>query len=149
MENKCLPCALWTRELRNVALRRGLLCSTGVGMTSQSQGPPGAQSAASFQGPPQPPQPSILQPGPQVPPPPPTALNGPGASHMPPPTHRQDGLPGPTPPNAQYQPPPPAGQTLGGAGYPPQQGKVGRGRPRCVLPGGVLSWRSGLFLCQL
>ncbi|XP_075837573.1 protein transport protein Sec24D [Microtus pennsylvanicus] len=95
--------------------------SYGVGMTSQSQGPPGPQPAASFQGPPQPPQPSILQPGPQVPPPPPTALNGPGASPMPPPTHRQDGLPGSTPLNAQYQPLPPAGQTLGGAGYPPQQ----------------------------
>ncbi|XP_037062947.1 protein transport protein Sec24D isoform X4 [Peromyscus leucopus] len=88
--------------------------SYGVGMTPQSQ------SAGSFQGPPQPPQPSILQPGSQVLPPPPTTLNGPGASPMAPPTHRQDGLPGPNPLNAQYhQPPPPAGQSLG-AGYPAQ-----------------------------
>ncbi|XP_052587048.1 protein transport protein Sec24D isoform X5 [Peromyscus californicus insignis] len=94
--------------------------SYGVGMTPQSQGPPGPQSAGSFQGPPQPPQPSILQPGSQVLPPPPTTLNGPGASPMAPPTHRQDGLPGPNPLNAQYhQPPPPAGQSLG-AGYPAQ-----------------------------
>ncbi|CAH6789092.1 Sec24d [Phodopus roborovskii] len=84
--------------------------SYGAGMTPQSQGAPGPQSAGSFQGPPQHPQPSILQPGSQVPPPPPTAMNGPGASLMSPPTL-----------NAQYQPPPPAGQTLG-AGYPPQQG---------------------------
>ncbi|KAL6036357.1 hypothetical protein STEG23_004438, partial [Scotinomys teguina] len=93
--------------------------SYGVGMTPQSQGPPGPQSAGSFQGPPQPPQPSIFQPGSQVLPPPPTTLNGPGASPMAPPTHRQDGLPGPNPLNAPYQPPPPAGQSLG-AGYPPQ-----------------------------
>ncbi|GAB1288088.1 Sec24-related gene family, member D (S. cerevisiae) [Apodemus speciosus] len=91
-----------------------------VGVTPQSQGPPGPQSAGAFQGPPQPAQPSILQPGPQVPPPPPTALNGPGVSPMSPPTHRQDGLPAPAPLNAQYQPPPPPGQPLG-AGYPPQQ----------------------------
>ncbi|XP_021013132.1 protein transport protein Sec24D [Mus caroli] len=94
--------------------------SYGVGATPQSQGPPGPQSAGTFQGPPQPAQPSILQPGHQVPPPPPTALNGPGASPMSPPTHRQDGLPVPAPLNAQYQPPPPPGQTLG-TGYPPQQ----------------------------
>ncbi|XP_031231214.1 protein transport protein Sec24D isoform X3 [Mastomys coucha] len=94
--------------------------SYGVGVTPQSQGPPGPQSASAFQAPPQPAQPSILQPGPQVPPPPPTALNGPGASPMAPPTHRQDGLPAPAPLNAQYQPPPPPGQTLGAA-YPPQQ----------------------------
>ncbi|EDL12305.1 SEC24 related gene family, member D (S. cerevisiae) [Mus musculus] len=94
--------------------------SYGVGATPQSQGPPGPQSAGAFQGPPQPAQPSILQPGHQVPPPPPTALNGPGASPMSPPTHRQDGLPGSAPLNAQYQPPPPPGQTLG-PGYPPQQ----------------------------
>ncbi|XP_060248781.1 protein transport protein Sec24D [Meriones unguiculatus] len=94
--------------------------SLGVGITPQSQGPPGPRSAGAFQGPPQPAQPSILQPGPPVPPPPPSTLNGPGAPPMSAPTHRQDGLPGPTPLNAQYQPPPPPGQTLG-AGYPPQQ----------------------------
>lgn len=117
------------RALTYVALSRALLSSTGVGVAPQSQGPPGPQSAGTFQGPPQPAQPSILQPGPQVPPPPPTALNGPGASPMSPPTHRQDGLPAPAPLNAQYQHPPPPGQTLG-AGYPPQQGKVGRVRLR-------------------
>lgn len=128
-----------------MALRHGLLSSTGVGMTPQSQGPPGPQSAGSFQGPPQPPQPSILQPGSQVLPPPPTTLNGPGASPMAPPTHRQDGLPGPNPLNAQYhQPPPPAGQSLG-AGYPAQPGKVGRVRPRRGSPRGVQSWKSGWF----
>lgn len=123
------------RALRSVALSHGLLSSTGVGVTPQGQGPPGPQSAGAFQGPPQPTQPSILQPGPQVPPPPPTAMNGPGASPMSAPAHRQDGLPAPTPLNAQYQPPPPPGQTLG-AGYHPQQGKVDRVRPRRGVTGG-------------
>lgn len=126
--NISVICFVGIRPLRNVALSRGLLSPTGVGATPQSQGPPGPQSAGAFQGPPQPAQPSILQPGHQVPPPPPTALNGPGASPMSPPTHRQDGLPGPAPLNAQYQPPPPPGQTLG-PGYPPQQGKVDRVKP--------------------
>ncbi|KAG8512606.1 Protein transport protein Sec24D, partial [Galemys pyrenaicus] len=92
--------------------------SYGSGMAPSTQGPPGPLPAASFQGPPRPPQPSILQPGSQVLPPPPTALNGSGASPLPPST-----LPGPPPPNAQYQPPPLPGQTMG-SGYPlpPQQG---------------------------
>uniref|UniRef100_A0A8I4A4L6 SEC24 homolog D, COPII coat complex component n=1 Tax=Callithrix jacchus TaxID=9483 RepID=A0A8I4A4L6_CALJA len=94
--------------------------SYGSGMAPPSQGPPGPQSATSFQTPPRPPQPSILQPGSQVLPPPPTKLNGPGASPLPPPMYRPDGLAGPPPPNAQYQLPPLPGQTLG-AGYPPQQ----------------------------
>ncbi|XP_012879187.1 PREDICTED: protein transport protein Sec24D [Dipodomys ordii] len=92
----------------------------GSGMTPPSQGSPGPLSATTFQGPPRPPQPSILQPGSQVLPPPPTVLNGPGAPPLPPTAHRQEGLPGPVPLSAQYQPPPPPGQTLG-AGYPPQQ----------------------------
>ncbi|XP_069878605.1 protein transport protein Sec24D [Dipodomys merriami] len=92
----------------------------GSGMTPPSQGSPGPLSATSFQGPPRPPQPSILQPGSQVLPPPPTVLNGPGAPPLPPTAHRQEGLPGPVPLSAQYQPPPPPGQALG-AGYPPQQ----------------------------
>lgn len=137
-KNVSAICFVGLRALTNVALSHGLRSSTGVGVTPQSQGPPGPQSASAFQAPPQPAQPSILQPGPQVPPPPPTALNGPGASPMAPPTHRQDGLPAPAPLNAQYQPPPPPGQTLGAA-YPPQQGKVDRVRPkRRGSPGGVL-----------
>ncbi|XP_019783426.2 protein transport protein Sec24D isoform X1 [Tursiops truncatus] len=99
--------------------------SYGSGMAPPSQGPPGPPSAAAaFQGPSRSPQPSILQPGSQVLPPPPTALNGPSASPLPPSTHRQDGLPGPAPPNAQYQPPPLPGQTLG-PGYPLQQANYG------------------------
>nr|XP_007997845.2 protein transport protein Sec24D isoform X1 [Chlorocebus sabaeus]XP_007997847.2 protein transport protein Sec24D isoform X1 [Chlorocebus sabaeus] len=94
--------------------------SYGSGMAPPSQGPPGPLSATSLQTPPQPPQPSILQPGSQVLPPPPTTLNGPGASPLLPPVYRPDGLSGPPPPNSQYQPPPLPGQTLG-AGYPPQQ----------------------------
>ena len=106
-------------------------------MAPPSQGPPGPPAAAAaFQGPPRSSQPSILQPGSQVLPPPPTALNGPGASPLPPSTHRQDGLPGPAPPNAQYQPPPPPGQTLG-PGYPLQQGKVGRAQRKALGPLGV------------
>ncbi|XP_008844262.1 protein transport protein Sec24D isoform X2 [Nannospalax galili] len=98
--------------------------SYGVAMTPSSQGPSGPPSAASFQGPPRAPQPSILQPGSQTLPPPPTTLNGPGANPMSSPIHGQDGLPGPTPLNAQYKPPPPPGQTLG-TGYSPQQANYG------------------------
>lgn len=101
-----------------------LFSHTGPGLAPPGQGPPpGSQSGTAFQGPPRPPQPSIMQPGSQVLPPPPSAINGPGAMPMPPPAHRQDGLTGPAPPGAQYQPPPLPGQ---GAGYPPQQGKGGR-----------------------
>ncbi|EPY80586.1 Protein transport protein Sec24D-like protein [Camelus ferus] len=95
--------------------------SYGSGMAPSGQGPPGPPSAPSFQGPPRPLQPSIVQPGSQVLPPPPTALNGPGVSPLPPSAPRQDGLPGPAPLNAQYQPPALPGQTLG-PGYPPQPG---------------------------
>ena len=114
------------RELWGVVFRSAGLFFLGSGVAPPGQGPPGPVSAASFQGPPQPPQPSILQPGSQILPPPPTALNGPGASPLPPSTHRADGLPGPAPPNAQYQPAPLPGQTLG-PGYPAQQGKVASG----------------------
>ncbi|KAM5255384.1 protein transport protein Sec24D isoform 2-T2 [Ctenodactylus gundi] len=98
--------------------------SYGSGLAPLSPGPPGLPSAASFQGPPRPPQPSILQPGSQVPPPPPTTLNGPSTSPLSSPPHRQDGLTGAPPLNAQYQPPPPPGAALG-AGYPPQQANYG------------------------
>ncbi|EHB06848.1 Protein transport protein Sec24D [Heterocephalus glaber] len=94
--------------------------SYGSGMAPPSQAPPGPPSVASFQGPPRPPQPSVLQPGSQVLPPPPTTLNGPGVSPLSLPAHRQDGLPGLPPLNTQYQPPPPPGPVLG-AGYSPQQ----------------------------
>lgn len=119
-------------ELRNSVFSGLVFFShTGSGMAPPGQGPPGPPPAPSFQGPPpapsfqgppRPPQPSIMQPGSQVLPPPPTTLNGPGASPLPPSTHRQDGFPGPAPLNTQYQPPPLPGQSLG-TGYPPQQGK--------------------------
>ncbi|KAM6148135.1 protein transport protein Sec24D isoform 3-T3 [Erethizon dorsatum] len=113
--------------------------SYGSGMAPPSQGPPDPPSAASFQGPPRPPQSSILQPGSQVLPPPPTTLNGPGASPLSPPVHRQDGLPGPPPLNAQYQPPPLPGPALG-AGYPPQQQAANYG-PQ--MAGAQLSYPGG------
>ncbi|KAF3815539.1 hypothetical protein GH733_016492, partial [Mirounga leonina] len=112
--------------------------SYGSGMAPPGQGPPGPPSAPSFQGLPRPPQPSIMQPGSQVLPPPPTALNGHGASPLPPSTHRQDGLPGPAPLNAQYQPPPLPGQTLG-TGYSPQQ--AANYGPQ--MAGGQLSYPGG------
>lgn len=114
-------CRSWRVEKCSVQ-RSGFLSHTGSGMAPPGQVPPGPPAAPSFQGPPRPPQPSIMQPGSQVlPPPPPTTLNGPGTSPLPPSTHRQDGFPGPAPLNAQYQPPPLPGQSLG-TGYPPQQG---------------------------
>ncbi|XP_043425497.1 protein transport protein Sec24D isoform X1 [Prionailurus bengalensis] len=112
--------------------------SYGSGMAPPGQGPPGPPPAPSFQGPPRPPQPSIMQPGSQVLPPPPTTLNGPGASPLPPSTHRQDGFPGPAPLNTQYQPPPLPGQSLG-TGYPPQQ--AANYGPQ--MAGGQLSYPGG------
>nr|XP_045370942.1 protein transport protein Sec24D isoform X2 [Camelus bactrianus] len=111
--------------------------SYGSGMAPSGQGPPGPPSAPSFQGPPRPLQPSIVQPGSQVLPPPPTALNGPGVSPLPPSAPRQDGLPGPAPLNAQYQPPALPGQTLG-PGYPPQPANSGpqMGGAPLSYPGG-------------
>nr|XP_031547330.1 protein transport protein Sec24D isoform X3 [Vicugna pacos] len=111
--------------------------SYGSGMAPSGQGPPGPPSAPSFQGPPRPLQPSIVQPGSHVLPPPPTALNGPGVSPLPPSAPRQDGLPGPAPLNAQYQPPALPGQTLG-PGYPPQPANSGpqMGGAPLSYPGG-------------
>ncbi|XP_054998055.1 protein transport protein Sec24D isoform X1 [Sorex araneus] len=106
--------------------------SFGSGMGPPGQGPPGAVPGASFQGPPRPPQPSILQPGSQVLPPPPSAINGPGAMPLPP------AVSGPAPPGAQYPPPPLPGQSLG-AGYPPQQ--AGNFGP--PMPGAQLSYPGG------
>ncbi|XP_053767877.1 protein transport protein Sec24D isoform X2 [Desmodus rotundus] len=106
-------------------------------MAPPSQGSLGPLSAPMSQGPPQPPQPSILQPGSQVLPPPPTALNGPGAPPLPPPAHRQGGLPGPASPSAQLQPLPLQGQTPG-SGYAPQQANYGPHMPgpQLAYPGG-------------
>ncbi|XP_045687172.1 protein transport protein Sec24D [Phyllostomus hastatus] len=97
----------------------------------------GSGTAPPGQGPPRPPQPSILQPGSQVLPPPPTALNGPAGPPMPPPAHRQGGLPGPAPPSAQLQPPPLPGQSPG-SGYAPQQANYGPPMPgpQLAYPGG-------------
>ncbi|XP_068961002.1 protein transport protein Sec24D isoform X1 [Petaurus breviceps papuanus] len=106
----------------------------GSGMASGT--PP---SAASFQGPPQLAQPSILQPGPRTLPPPPSAHNGLGAAPSMPPAGRQDGLPGSSPPTANFPSLPLPGQPPG-PGYPPQQG-ANYGPPQ--MPGAQLTSPAG------
>ncbi|XP_051821787.1 protein transport protein Sec24D isoform X1 [Antechinus flavipes] len=107
----------------------------GPGMASGSSGIPAPPPAASFQGPPQLPQPSILQPGPRIPPPPPSTHNGLSTAPSLPPGSRQDGLPGSSPPTANFPSLPLPGQPPG-PGYPPQQG-TNYGPPQ--MPGAQLT----------
>ncbi|XP_036618617.1 protein transport protein Sec24D isoform X2 [Trichosurus vulpecula] len=111
----------------------------GPGMASGSLGIPAAPSAASFQGPPQPAQPAILQPGPRMLPPPPSTHNGLGPAPSLPPAGRQDGLPGSGPPTANFPSLPLPGQPPG-PGYPPQQG-ANYGPPQ--MPGAQLTSPAG------
>ncbi|XP_028932493.1 protein transport protein Sec24D isoform X2 [Ornithorhynchus anatinus] len=108
--------------------------SYGPGMAPNPQMPPGPQPATTFQGPGQPSQPTILQPGAQVLPPPPTTLNGLGTTPPLPPLTVQNRIPGSGPPNASLQPPPLPGQAAG-PGYPPQHANYG---PQ--MPGAQLSY---------
>ncbi|XP_074084414.1 protein transport protein Sec24D isoform X3 [Macrotis lagotis] len=107
----------------------------GPGMASGSPGIPSPPSGASFQGPPQMPQPAILQPGPRMLPPPPSTHNGLGTGPTLPPASRQDGLPGSGPPTANFPSLPLPGQPPG-PGYPPQQG-ANYGPPQ--MPGAPLT----------
>ncbi|XP_020863940.1 protein transport protein Sec24D isoform X1 [Phascolarctos cinereus] len=111
----------------------------GPGMASGSPGILAPPLAASFQGPPQLAQPSILQPGPQMLAPLPSTHNGLGATPSLPPAGRQDGLPGSGPPAASFPSLPLPGQPPG-PGYPPQQG-ANYGPPQ--MPGAQLTSPAG------